>query len=1620
MAEEADKENLVDDVVSTLQSFHIGDSPTADTNIINSSRQNVFQRTQHRFQSSEPSASANIISSEYSSDDSQSSNERKSRSLKQRIQRKLNQKSENSNVGKNQNSHVPDVVPKSDPSNAVRSTTDNSQNNTNSLTESSSQPISEASKETLPIAEVNPNVQSSDAAETQPPVSNTSQPNTSPDKPPERRRRRFITREKEPEESTTPLSPELAQKAGSESPETSTTRVRTRSRTRLLNQNEDSKGSPESSQTSDLTQRTGPESPETSTTRVRTRSRTRLLNQNEDSKGSPESSQTSDSAEPGTRTGQRRSVLNESAYSGIRAKSVERTVRVRSSGLLNSNQDASKSLNLTSQTNNSVDNQASGENTETTEKPATSRRSAAECIRLRRVQSLERGKRPSFLSNINKSCDDKQLSLPTTQVTQTPVIGNPLIAKLESTYKLLRTRRTRSDTPSKSEESSNSVQNSPEIQSSPKNGNTNMQQTEPVPNVLSSSKPVAERVPTNGQNPNKIESQNINNKLENQDGTTPIHDIETKDPTLIFKSNETMDKPTNPDIHQPENKSSKLDPSIYPHHDISQTVSDQNISDKSPQKLLFESKTEQSLFDESPQRSRHSSGTRTDQNISNTDKIPQRSRHSSGGRTLSESSEIKQVMTPKGSKSLDIPDLALNNSSLRRTPVTDLDQAMKQRDEEKLRKLFKNTEAGINDVQKQEDNSSKVVCQSEAVMETDLDHVPIQNSRFNRTVDGSLRNNSLSSPSSPKVFAEQIRPIDSPKAFTNQIKSPSSPKPFGEQPKTFSSVKPLTDQTKALNSPKPFLPMAEYKPVTSAVAQLITESINKEDEDVKPNAKEYSPYQNLDDAVKWPASVPGTLDFSRMEVFEGKMLLSWLSSSIDDNHYLRLMLTRHDLQVIGSQYCTCLIAAGVIKEVNRKDSQWLFKGDCMYYWTHTEVPVTKQQNVEIGKLTPSWPPPQYLSEEDLKAGRKFTEADQQAMLVHVRNEYKTELDKVEVGHQNVLDHCRNEYQSRLQNCVEKIALLEQEVARYKKLAGIEEHSQSALSDANAAEKEAGHVTNGYYDSQGQLCVAVTGTPHLQHTLAAVTPECIYGLVPTIHEENGEEGDMPVEKLKFSPEHIGVPTIPVPPPPPPPGIPPPPPPPCPAPPIPGAPPPPPGPPGAPPAPGMLQRRGSLKPLISTKSPMKPLFWNRIVVNEIKSPKHKEYANARLVWEEIDEARINFDEVDELFSKVPIDNTRKSRLTKSKSPPKQFAKVIEPKRSQAIGILLSSLRLEFFVIENAIMHLDTSQLEMEKLKAIYDNRADDEEIKKIKKHIDQNPNVPLDKPDQFLYDLTVIPDFAERMFCFLFQENFQESISVIENKLNNLKMTSDTLMNGKGVKDVLGLVLAVGNYMNGGNRSRGQADGFDISILPRLKDVKTKDNRSSLLQFVVMTYIKKFDYDNAGTEKAILPLPDSSDISQGMQVNFDDIDKELKKIKKEFDAALKRSNKVIKHAHEDDLQPFKAVMEDFFEKGKNDLQEQDDSIKEAKMMFDEIVIYFCVKPKSGDKFVTPDYFFSSWSSFCGDFKQMWKKEQQKVLKIKIQEAEKRFKQLQEGKKAALLNTRTRKAGSLKDKLARKNML
>jgi hypothetical protein len=59
----------------------------------------------------------------------------------------------------------------------------------------------------------------------------------------------------------------------------------------------------------------------------------------------------------------------------------------------------------------------------------------------------------------------------------------------------------------------------------------------------------------------------------------------------------------------------------------------------------------------------------------------------------------------------------------------------------------------------------------------------------------------------------------------------------------------------------------------------------------------------------------------------------------------------------------------------------------------------------------------------------------------------------------------------------------------------------------------------------------------------------------------------------------------------------------------------------------------------------------------------------------------------------------------------------------------------------------------------------------------------------------------------------------------------LVTGPNVKRIFGILLALGNYMNGGSRTRGQADGFELDILPKLRDYKSKVILLSVSYFVI---------------------------------------------------------------------------------------------------------------------------------------------------------------------------------------------
>ncbi|XP_056250698.1 formin-2 [Seriola aureovittata] len=490
--------------------------------------------------------------------------------------------------------------------------------------------------------------------------------------------------------------------------------------------------------------------------------------------------------------------------------------------------------------------------------------------------------------------------------------------------------------------------------------------------------------------------------------------------------------------------------------------------------------------------------------------------------------------------------------------------------------------------------------------------------------------------------------------------------------------------------------------------------------------------------------------------------------------------------------------------------------------------------------------------------------------------------------------------------------------------------------------------------------------------------------------------------------------PPPPPPPPPGMGPPPPPPPPGmgPPLP---PPPPGF-GPPPPPGsmpsmMVQEAAPAKAVIEPPKPMKPLYWTRIQL-------HAKKQSDSLVWEKIEEPTVNFEEFVELFSKSAVKEKKKPISdTISKSKAKQVVKLLSNKRSQAVGILMSSIHLDMKDIQNAVLNMDNTVVDLETLHALYENRAQDDEMDSIKKHIksskDKEDAKPLDKPEQFLFQLSQIPNFSERVFCILFQSTFHECITSVLRKVEILQRVCKSLQSGQCVLQVLGLVLAFGNFMNGGNRSRGQADGFSLDILPKLKDVKSSDNSKSLLSYIVAYYLRHFDED-AGRETCVYPLPEPQDLFQASQMKFEDFQRDLRKLRKDLNACSTEMGKVCKLSSEENLQPFKDKMYTFLSQAKTELETQEKQLEETQKIFLELSVSFSVKPKAGEKEVSPNTFFSIWHEFSTDFKDHWKKQNKLMLQERVKMAEDCFKQARE---KASYSVKPKHATGIKAKLGQK---
>ena len=239
----------------------------------------------------------------------------------------------------------------------------------------------------------------------------------------------------------------------------------------------------------------------------------------------------------------------------------------------------------------------------------------------------------------------------------------------------------------------------------------------------------------------------------------------------------------------------------------------------------------------------------------------------------------------------------------------------------------------------------------------------------------------------------------------------------------------------------------------------------------------------------------------------------------------------------------------------------------------------------------------------------------------------------------------------------------------------------------------------------------------------------------------------------------------------------------------------------------------KPVITPKVLMKPLFWSRIQMPaKTTNDEEDEHEEKNCLWEHLEEKVdwIGEDFLESFSRQVPTSKNNpkvsgkppgkedNSKFSSTSTEPKEKKKteavqLLEQKRAHNVGILITSLRLDISVIKSAILNFDISAIGTEKLQQIHEVAGTPEELIVIERNLKQHPDMPLPKAERFLYDLSRIPQFHERVNCIMHEIKFAELLVSIENTLSIFKLTCSSLTSKASIHVIFAIILTFGKWL-----------------------------------------------------------------------------------------------------------------------------------------------------------------------------------------------------------------------------------
>lgn len=264
----------------------------------------------------------------------------------------------------------------------------------------------------------------------------------------------------------------------------------------------------------------------------------------------------------------------------------------------------------------------------------------------------------------------------------------------------------------------------------------------------------------------------------------------------------------------------------------------------------------------------------------------------------------------------------------------------------------------------------------------------------------------------------------------------------------------------------------------------------------------------------------------------------------------------------------------------------------------------------------------------------------------------------------------------------------------------------------------------------------------------------------------------------------------------------------------------------------------------------------------------------VWESIkdDTVDLNLDEITSLFAVQPAKPAKKPV---AKSTERKQVSLIDAKRSTNVGIQLHRLGLNAAQVKRAVMRMDQTVLTAETLEMLIKCLPTTEEYELIYNHVEDNPEDKDRLPDveNFFYEVGGVPHAHVRVQGLMALARGSTDLDYIREKVMVIKRVMQEVRDSSDLKRVLRVVLAIGNALNAGS-NRGEASGFRIDDLTRLKDTKTVDNSMTLLHFVAQKLVELEEHCELDLRVSLPSLMEACEV----------VLDELKKTLNDFNASL----------------------------------------------------------------------------------------------------------------------------------------